>query len=395
MSLQAHLHAVDYWGIARRNIWTVFICLLVSAAITVLAFLLLPKKFKASAVIDIQSSYFRTPLVGDLISEVWDPGEVKAQRLTLLRLAINDAFLEKLGEEFHLFSSPEKTSARALEKERLRSRIEYFSVGSTSYQISASAGHARQAYEITQAVLKQVQRTLVETRKKNLMHTRDVIQKHAEELDAALGTFEMGDKGGLTSPRELKQQLAAVLGNIEALSTQFSNRHPRMQELKRKQTQIERELEALSASGVDVEGSARDLRTQIGKQGKKPTQEVYFDLLRKLSYLNVVIDMEQESAANMSSVNVVQEPLVPIAPLSPNPAFLAAFGLLFGLISALIVSLYLELKRGTFQSPRYASNILRAPYLGSLPVLYSEKKPKLLEGGSGVGAALLPYSERS
>src|SRR5437870_2874407 len=97
-------------SIARRNIVGLVLSLFICVGAAFLASVYLPKTYKSKAVLNIQSSYFKNPLVSDLISEITDPGELNAQRQSLLRLSLSDPFLNSLGEKYHIFSTGEQSS---------------------------------------------------------------------------------------------------------------------------------------------------------------------------------------------------------------------------------------------------------------------------------------------
>ena len=359
-----------------RNAWVIFLSLVVCALLGLVTFTLLPKKYKAIGVIDIQSSYFQIPLVGELMSEVYDPGEAKAQRLALLRLALNDAFVDKLGEEFRIYSSSANSSARVVEREILRKRIEYYSLGATSYQVSVVSNHPREAFAITKAVIEQMIETLADMRRKNLLRTRDVIQSHVDSLGLALKTIGSGE--GQTSAAQLQQEIRLLDSNIEAASIQFSPKHPQVKKLIKKRDTLRRLLSTAKQREA-LDGSAGK---RLNSQARQPTQDVYFDLLRKLSYLNVVVDMESGSNDSLSYLNIIQEPNVPASPFFPNQRIILSLAIGVGFLLALLLTGYSEFRRGTFHSTKHASAILGAPFLGSLPPLQDAKVMKLLEGNS-------------
>ena len=95
----------DLAAVIGRNFWVIFLTVAVCTAAAGAAAYYLPKKFKSSAVISLQAGYFQNPLVKDLISEVFDQGELNAQRSALLKFALNNTFLDELGEKYGLFQT--------------------------------------------------------------------------------------------------------------------------------------------------------------------------------------------------------------------------------------------------------------------------------------------------
>ena len=56
--------------------------------------------YKSPAVLHIQSTYFKEPLVNDVISEEHDQGELKARRDSLIQLSLDDKFLLSLVDMY-------------------------------------------------------------------------------------------------------------------------------------------------------------------------------------------------------------------------------------------------------------------------------------------------------
>src|SRR5436190_2038059 len=124
------LQLQDVIAIIKRNIWSVLITVVLCGCIGFAIASILPKRYKAKAVLDIPSSYFHNPLVSDLISDITDPSELNSQRMALLRLALSDEYLDSLGERFGLFQFPKDHPKRVSERSGLFQRIEYFSLNS-------------------------------------------------------------------------------------------------------------------------------------------------------------------------------------------------------------------------------------------------------------------------
>ena len=53
--------------------------------------------------------------MSDLITEVNDASESNAQRLSLLRLALNDSFLDELAEKYKVYKRPHDARLQAIE----------------------------------------------------------------------------------------------------------------------------------------------------------------------------------------------------------------------------------------------------------------------------------------
>ena len=126
----------------------------------------------------------------------------------------------------------------------------------------------------------------------------------------------------------------------------------------------------------------------------KSVRELYADLLRKLSNIDIVLNLESDRR-NLSYVSVVEQPLIPSSPVFPKIGLFLAFGFLGGGVLATFLVIYLELLRGTFMSPYYIAEQLQLPLLGELPAL-DGRGPLLVLSGQHELASIkaLPKSTR-
>src|SRR5262249_11405970 len=103
-------------------------------------------------------------------------------------------------------------------------------------------------------------------------------------------------------------------------------------------------------------------------EAKEPVKEVYHESLRKLSYLNIVLDIEN-NAGSSPHITVIEEPGLPTAPFSPNKKLILIFGFVSGVLLAALFVFIKEMRLGTFLAPEHVAETLGVPMLGKLPVL--------------------------
>lgn len=374
--------------IIRRNLVDIFIAVALCVEIALLLILYLPPKYKTAAVLDIHSSYFKNPLVNDLISEITDPGELRSQREALVRLALNPEFIDDVGERFNLFRTHPDSRERLAEKEALLKRIEYHSLGATSFQLSAIADTAGQAKSIADALLEQVKATVMGARYDALQQARDAIQTQVQFLARTLN-----DLGKYREAEKLQTRLAELNNNIAALKQRFTDAHPRVVELKREVGTLQGELgqKPQEASIFDESESARAF---LHSSSEKPTQEIYNDLLRKLSYLNVLLTMEgQGESETPIYLSVLEKPVEPLSPFFPDPAQFLLFGLAAGLLAGMATTVIFELRRAEDIVPEEVVARLQIPHLGMLPRFPEREELLLLEASIGKNLLSAPQPE--
>lgn len=370
--------AADIFRLIRTYGWIALLTTLLFTALSVLVAFKLPKSFKSKAVLNIQAGYFQNPLIQDLVSTSQNPAELRAQRSSLLRLALSDSFLDKLGEKYGVFEYPAKHRMRVMERERFLKKIEYFSLNPTTFQISVIGDSPQSAYAMTSEVLAQMKTTLISERYAKLITTRDAIQKHINALEQKLNP---ATEAKVVQPNQVQLELEQIRQNLDLLLKRYTEKHPDVVKLKRRKEILEEGLEQQGISKVDQQ-PATDLMLNnqpLSKSSEEPAQDLYADLLHKLGYLKIVLDMERDRE-NVSYLGVIEQPTIPTKAFSPKKRVIVAIGFFLGLFVSAIFILFEELRRISTMSPQNSSDVLGVPFLGELPPMHAYSGLRLIEG---------------
>lgn len=349
--------------ILRRNLLIFIASITICATVALLVAFKLPKQFKSKAVLNIQSSYFQNPLIHDLISEVNDPQELQSQRLSLLRLSLNNRFIDSLANKYNLYTDKARESEQALSLERdlFSQKIQYYSLSPTTFEITVIAETPNQAQKMTTAVLDRMKETLIDERVDNLYRTKKAIESHVKSLGENIQKIAT-PSGEIAVQSELQKVEATLAG----LLIKFTESHPEVQKLRARQRTLA--AQQPKAPKIDQSSPSDEIIAAGGILAKQPSQEVYSDLLKKLSYLAIVLDMEKDRD-NLSYLGVIEQPTYPAQPAFPNKKLFLALGLVVGALLGAILSVIAELGRRTVLSPTQAADLLDAPLLGELPLL--------------------------
>lgn len=369
----------DIVALARRNVETLVIAVALSGFVGVLVAWSIAPSFRSEAILAIQASYFQTPLVNDLISDINDPAEQRSQRTALLQLALSEEFLDKLGSEYGLINSPAGTKQRAIERELFRKRIDFYPDSATAYQTSVVAGDPRIAFEMMGKVIGQMMLTLVNQRQQMLVKTRDAIEKQLNTLtpqpreravvvQTADGTSTVGLP--LESKRiQLEDQLSAVKIELAGLLERYTEAHPQVKAALRQQDKISAQLAALP-SGEPVKQLKSEPQAteqpQAQNSAKNPSREFYDDLIKKFVHLNIVLDTESD-AGSVPYLSIIEQPTLPTRPIFPSKRMFGLFGSMIGLVFAIGFIVIRETDRAQELVPESVSEILGGRFLGSLP----------------------------
>ncbi len=357
--------------IVWSNIYYIIIVTLLFALLGLFTAYIIPHKYKSKTTLNIQASYFQHPLVSDLLSDVSDPSELNAQRLALLRLALSTEFLDTLGQKYQLFSHAGSNTQHAIDRELFLKKIEYFSVSPTSFQISVVADTALKSYHMAQDILAQMTNTLIEQRYQSLMRARSAILKQTKLLNST-----MSNSGALVQRANLDLQLNKMEGSLAALKSRLADTHPQVQALKSRTAALRAQVSHLPDQASETIDDYT--RVFLNPSSRTSTQEIYDDLLKKLSYLNIVLEMEQDRES-VSYLTVIEQPTLPFTPFFPNSKEFVLLGALFGMLLTLIRITYNELKRSNELTPHEAAEIFKLEFLGELPPLLEKNRILLLE----------------
>ena len=176
----------DMFDLMRRNLVPVVVVMLTCIGLAVGALSLMSARYKSKSVLNIEPAYFQTAMVGDLLPQLSDSAEQSVARASLLRKALNDSFIDSLGEEFHIYKRSAEDPLRPVEREELLKSIEYFPQSSTAYEIGVVSKLPKTAYEMNKRILAHMIANLTEDRHQTLVRTRDSIAAYLKSLTVAI-----------------------------------------------------------------------------------------------------------------------------------------------------------------------------------------------------------------
>lgn len=348
--------------IFRRNLVIFAGAVLISTAVAMAIAFSLPQQFKSRAVLNIQSSYFQNPMIRDLISEVSDPQELQAQRMSLLRLALSNDFIDALANKYNKYTPKARESEQglAVERDTFSQRIEYYSLSPTTFEIKVRAEQPALAQKMATQVIERMKATLIEERGENLYRTKKAIESHVKNLGENIQRIAT-PSGEIA----IQSELDKVESTLAGLLMKFTESHPEVKKIRARQRTL---AAAQRPKTTQMQPPSDEIIASGGTLAKQPSQEVYNDLLKKLSYLAIVLDMEKDKD-NLSYMGVIEQPTYPSKAAFPNKRLFLALGLVVGVLLGAFLSIIAELGRRSILSPSQAAGLLDAPMLGELPLL--------------------------
>jgi len=359
-----------------------------------LAGLKMPKKYKVHFVLAINSKYFQSPLIGDFVPELsGSGGETASQRESLIRQVLTPDYLDALADKYGiygprknlemtpslyqelrtrlknwcvkagLYTPGSQESQLSAAREDLLTRIQIYSLNSTTFNISFVYSDPDITFQVTRDIYAHVIESLLELRVHTLANIRDAIRRQLDTLQSNLDSLPAPSVAALPPPAA-EDELAQVRKQLRSLSAEYTDEHPQIKQLKERERILANRLDgALRDDSPLAAGPA----TPSGQGSGEATRESYSDLTRKYNYLNIAIDTDREHQGDYFAT--LEAPLFPASALWPKRGLFAAWGFAFGLFGSLfIVALWEYFDRSALHAGVLAQQ-LGVSLLGQLPVL--------------------------
>ncbi len=365
---------IDIFAIGKRYRRLILVNVTVAVTVFVALAYILPPKFKSIGTLTIYSKYFQNPLVKDFIPELSDGIELRAQRENLIRQSFSDEYLEELGKKYHLLKYGPNTPEHLTEMEELRKDIEIFPVQATTFNVGFTNRDRVVTYNVAKDAIKRVVDTLLNERRQTIVKARDSIQRRVEGI--SLSAPGRADPMAAARPDVLRKEYLQLQEQVAALENQYTPQHPKVMKLRERMNLLQSWMRKSAPSRENFS----DKPLLIDGEQKTVTKEVYDDLLKKLNYLNVLLDMDQDITSEY--VSILTPPNRPISAVWPNKPMFLFWGLLTGLLASAIVILATEYYERTAPTARDFANELSLPYFGNLPrVPWADIKQTAKPGG--------------
>jgi uncharacterized protein involved in exopolysaccharide biosynthesis len=331
------LNANSYLVQLKKNKMMVLNTVGICCAISLGSYFVLPKNYKVSTSIALQTQYFQLPLISGFMPETSDPAELRSKREALMHLALNQKFLGEIADKYKLVKDP----SNSFEIELLSKKFEIIPSGPSSFVVSFSAKEPQLAYQVLQDFLAHLRNVMTEERKTLLLNLHDAIQEQLE-------TISVGKQGETASailasrPDLVQRQIIKIQNQIETLKSSYSETHPRIAALKEQLAQLSQYNSKSNGPESAPSMSTADVFT--GAQVDPASKELFDDLIRKYRYLEVVIYMDQQNKDQY--VSFLDEPYVPRSPTFPKLPLLMTWGIALGFLIGSVRVLLKALPRG-------------------------------------------------
>jgi hypothetical protein len=391
---ESSFNAAEVFGLLSRYRRLVITGAVSGLILSMTAAYTLPRKYKSHFTLTIYAKYFQNALIHDFMPEVSDPGEMRSERQSLIRQSLSPEFLDSLSQKYALASwgngAPAhpgafQSAVRALKKvvaragvyrpakkeatadaarEELLARIQIFDLNNTTFHVSFIASDPEVSLQVTRDIYAQVIRNLLDTHTNNLVNIRNAIRNRVESLGASL-VSTIPDPHAAIRPQLVNDELADIRSQIRALSSQYTEDHPLMKELRDRARTLRRWQE--NSSFNETSASSSQENAFGGEQSLPAAKDIYGDLMKKLNYLNITLEADRTHQADYFAT--VESPIYPESPIWPKKGLLALWGLSLGFVGALSIAALREYFKRTTLHAEGLSVQTGIPLLGIFPAI--------------------------
>jgi hypothetical protein len=363
---------------------------LASVTLFALAAVTLPKRYKSSFVLSIYSHYFQSPLIRDIMPEIYDSSEMRAQREALIRQALTPEYLDSLGEKYGIYApksqgllgrfssflgkkygvylTTREMKTRSDERRALIKRIEIINLKSDTFQVSFLHSDPDVTLNVAKDIHEHVTKSLMDARRNNLSALQNAIEKRLNTLANKLPSLDAPPVGSPESARAVpslpavEEELADVRSQLRVLTARYTEEHPLVRELRGRERSLSQL--AVAAGGSASASAGRSVAVRIPQDA---ASEIYRELTKKLNYLTVSLDADPQHQADYFAT--LETPLYPTSPLWPKKGLFLIWGLGAGLIGSLFIAAMREyFDRSALRAPLMSEH-LGLPIIGELPLI--------------------------
>jgi capsular exopolysaccharide synthesis family protein len=360
---QYELNLRDYLRIFRKRRLIIILTSLAVLVSSVFYVSSQPIVFEASATVKIEERKTIAGLLTEWI--VYSPGDVmesetkfiksySIMKKVALRLGLidEDASLEKVNEVVGGLQAKVKT-------ERIKD--------TNMIRISVVSGDPKEAVEVTNNVTQAYVEENLAEKAKQARHARLFIEEQLASLEERLKNTEeqlkqFGDEvGNIKLADPIEQQLVKLQFELSELMQKYTEKHPRIMQLKEQIREMESQVKGFSGQELEYARMAREVEVN---------KKLYAMLKEKLEEARIT------EAQKIGDVSIVDPAVMPRGPISGNKGMGILMGALLGIVlgfTLAFISETLDTSIGTIDD---VESVVKLPVLGVIPSIMEEMKKK-------------------
>ena len=359
---------VDVFHIISRRKFGITLAFILTFGFVMGLYVVLPRVYQGETILHIGVNYFQNPLIGDLVSQTHDPGELRSEREKVIEASLGVDFATKMGEKYKLFETAPSDKGRSIEIEYFLKSLDISPVTATQFRIKYKSKDPDTADGVIRDALDSIRQYMFANRIQMLEQFFGVLDN---EITRTTDDNPGPNASSYTAaPRSdaAKAQLAAQIEmlqkKLEELRRSYNDQHPSVQGVK---SEIA-ELQAVANGRSLSPALTRHKVFQSGAIAGLGVMTIKDDLNKQKHLVNISLEMEKRDPSMSSYITLVKEPVYPKSPLFPKLKLFLLFGLVAGVLFATLTAALLEFWQGSEISPARFAKLAGLEILGELSI---------------------------
>lgn len=164
----------------------------------------------------------------------------------------------------------------------------------------------------------------------------------------------------------IKAEYAKSQALLESYAKRYTDLHPKVVELKAKTNSLKNKIYGLE----DADIGNKTMEYRILEREVQTNKRLYESLLVRLKELNL------SSTLDSNNIRVIDRAFVPDKPIRPNIILNLILAVVVGLVLGIGLSIVIDYLDTTIKSPKDIQELLKSPFLGSIPRITEKNKSK-------------------
>ncbi|OGW82194.1 MAG: hypothetical protein A3G33_10740 [Omnitrophica bacterium RIFCSPLOWO2_12_FULL_44_17] len=391
MNLQSVGHSLrlrEYYYMAVRHKFYIFLSIAVSLLVAINMVLFLPRTYRAETILLVEQENMLNPLISNLAVMPSIAGRMKTLRDELLSWQRITLLVEKLKLDKNIKGTYEYEQLI----KSLRSRIGIKMRGYDIITVSFEGPDPKKAQEIVQTlgdIIIEGNITSTNLEADGAINFIDdqlaAYRKRLEESEVNLREFKEVYNHTLPVATRLNEELVSLKMELNRLLVDNTEEHPRVIQTRALITQLEKQRDE-NMSQAKEEGVKIDPAEYARLVSSVPRQEqelsklqrdyavnarIYESLLQKLE--TAKISQTLENSDKGTKFRILEPARLPLSPIKPNKPLILLAGLFIGLILGGVIIYVLELNDNSIKNIDEATLLLDFPIFGAIATIRPEE----------------------
>lgn len=361
------IRPVDIFEVVMRQKKIILAGFVGTFAFFMLVFLVIPRSYQSDVTLHVGVNYFQNPLIGDLVSQTHDPGELRSEREKIIQSSLGVDFANRMGEKFNLFKTDRNDPARSVEVEWFIKSLNISAVTSTQFKIIYKSRKPDIAHGVIQGAIASIREYMY-------LNRIDMLEQLLNVLQNEIGNTANDNSGrGSSLPattaaktdaakEQIRQQVGDLEKRLEDLRRTYSEQHPSIAAVRSQLAEMKsyEKLGSLSPHLTHRQVFQKGGGTALGLMTIKD------DLNKQRHLVNISLEMEKKDPSMAAYMSLTKEPVYPSKPVFPKFRLFVLFGLVAGVVVATLAAALIEFWQRTAMPVSFIAKRLKTSHLGTL-----------------------------